>query len=85
MTMELSWQLIATCVALTAAMLKYDYAHRARNALLAGALGAAGALFENALRGDPMRAAFFVPFCFLVAGGGTFLGYLWENRRRSRS
>jgi hypothetical protein len=83
--MTTSIQLIATCFGVGLAIAKYDFERRTRNSLLCGTLGAVGAAVENSLLGDALRAAVFIPVCFLLGAGGTYLAYTWEHRRRSRS
>lgn len=76
----MSLQLFAACFSIGIAMAKYDFAKRTRNALLCGVAGAVGALLENLALGDALRAATFIPVCFAIAGGGTYLAYTITHR-----
>lgn len=77
----MSIQLIATCLAVTLALLKFEAAHRLRNCLIAGIAGGIGALVENGLAGDWLRAAFFAPGCFFIAACAVWVGYAVRRRR----
>jgi hypothetical protein len=78
----MTWAIIATCFASSVAITKYDAVHRTRNAVLAGAFGALGAVLDAALLGDPLRAAVFAPICFVLGTGSTFAGYALTQRDR---
>jgi hypothetical protein len=78
----MTWAIIATCFASSVAITKYDVAHRTRNAMLAGVIGALGAVVDAAVLGDPLRAVVFAPICFALGTGATFAGYALTQRGR---
>jgi hypothetical protein len=78
---SLSWAIVATCFAMTVAITKYDFVHRTRNALIAGAVGSVGAVIDGIVLGDPRRAVIFALLCFVIGTVGTFAGYALTQRR----